>query len=679
MAPSLFSIRYRPLSRTKNDIRLLTILPPNGPLVRCTLDHFSLDTFSQTHHANEFDEQAKVVKWLEAQKTGNSNPEQSIPSIAQAARDPLKPLPRREPVLRTSELGYMALSYTWGKDCQKQSIVVNGVKMKVSKNLTLALHALQEMDILQGSKLWVDVLCINQKDDKEREREVQRMHQIYALAQRVVVWLGPQEHSSDKVIDFLCRIYMNGNRKQRISLAALGKPVLELNRAGLESTQQFFLRQYFRRVWILQELAAGASNALVICGTCQVPWAVISYGAEVLRKPLYWLVANFPANRMERNTFNCALRRICRLNALIRQGDSNPFKKVSEIFDLGVTSQATDQRDKIYGLMGLMQSSISSKIKPNYNKVTRHVHFDFAKAFIEAIGCLDIIYLGSLKRTSCPDPTWIPNWNSNRQRTVLSFETAMSFRASGETFARAAVFRDSKYLSCRGMLFDVIHLNACYRPLMKNTSCAASYVKPPYALPEDRNANMDHLEGYLQKTLTMAYLPPEKGCSGALDRQVPVFTIPWYEDTSKPETWDKHKWGDCLEMHKIPFCIFQQFRLRHAEFHLNGHKFKDFFPPSVTDCEDSKKMGQILENMATTLSHRRLVGTKGGFLGLATENVRDRDLIFILIGCRFPVVLRPQGEYYRVVGEIYVYGIMNGEAMEVLEQGKCTLQEIVLY
>jgi hypothetical protein len=33
-------------------------------------------------------------------------------------------------------------------------------------------------------------------------------------------------------------------------------------------------------------------------------------------------------------------------------------------------------------------------------------------------------------------------------------------------------------------------------------------------------------------------------------------------------------------------------------------------------------------------------------------------------------VIRPHGGYFKVVGEAYVQGLMDGEAMEVLESGK---------
>jgi hypothetical protein len=56
----------------------------------------------------------------------------------------------------------------------------------------------------------------------------------------------------------------------------------------------------------------------------------------------------------------------------------------------------------------------------------------------------------------------------------------------------------------------------------------------------------------------------------------------------------------------------------------------------------------------------------------------DRDLICILLGCPFPMVLRKISNHYELRGQIYVEGIMNGEAMACLEDEECKLQDFEL-
>jgi len=70
--------------------------------------------------------------------------------------------------------------------------------------------------------------------------------------------------------------------------------------------------------------------------------------------------------------------------------------------------------------------------------------------------------------------------------------------------------------------------------------------------------------------------------------------------------------------------------------------------------------------------------THNGYMGWAPDNIfgsrdaqtKSGDLIAILFGCSTPIVIRPHGEYFKVVGEAYVQGLMDGEAMELLESEK---------
>ena len=59
---------------------------------------------------------------------------------------------------------------------------------------------------------------------------------------------------------------------------------------------------------------------------------------------------------------------------------------------------------------------------------------------------------------------------------------------------------------------------------------------------------------------------------------------------------------------------------------------------------------------------------------------QENDIICILYGCSVPVVLRKQeveGEsFWELVGECYVHGMMDGEAMEEQETKKAEEFEI---
>ena len=89
---------------------------------------------------------------------------------------------------------YRALSYTWGPDRPKQSVLINGKTFQVGKNLFDFLTRAFENGISEKTYIWIDQICIDQSNThdaiRERNDQVSRMDKIYASAEQVDVWLG---------------------------------------------------------------------------------------------------------------------------------------------------------------------------------------------------------------------------------------------------------------------------------------------------------------------------------------------------------------------------------------------------------------------------------------------------------------------------------------------------------
>lgn len=89
--------------------------------------------------------------------------------------------------------GYTALSYAWDSFQGSRDIYCHGQALSVTVNCDAALRQLRDKtDVM---KLWVDSICINQKDEavEERNAQVAIMGDIYKSARHVVVWLGPSD------------------------------------------------------------------------------------------------------------------------------------------------------------------------------------------------------------------------------------------------------------------------------------------------------------------------------------------------------------------------------------------------------------------------------------------------------------------------------------------------------
>lgn len=84
---------------------------------------------------------------------------------------------------------YQVLSYVWGSRQVTRQIRLNDRMYPVTVNLESALRHLRAQS-KNELILWVDALCINQKDMEERTQQVQQMDRIYEKCQQGIVYLG---------------------------------------------------------------------------------------------------------------------------------------------------------------------------------------------------------------------------------------------------------------------------------------------------------------------------------------------------------------------------------------------------------------------------------------------------------------------------------------------------------
>ena len=106
---------------------------------------------------------------------------------------------------------YEALSYVWGSSSDTRSIICNGREIAVTRNLRNALRRLRRRDSTR--LIWVDAICINQRNDEERGHQVRHMGSIYQCATRVLIWLGKDEsEKAEQAFLLVCSI-ANRNKK----------------------------------------------------------------------------------------------------------------------------------------------------------------------------------------------------------------------------------------------------------------------------------------------------------------------------------------------------------------------------------------------------------------------------------------------------------------------------------
>jgi len=91
--------------------------------------------------------------------------------------------PRQDP--KTS---YEIISYVWGDATERESILLDQVFVDVPRNTC---HALRAISLGGGERIvWIDAVCINQKDTDERTAQVRQMSSIYRNGQHNLLYMG---------------------------------------------------------------------------------------------------------------------------------------------------------------------------------------------------------------------------------------------------------------------------------------------------------------------------------------------------------------------------------------------------------------------------------------------------------------------------------------------------------
>ena len=102
---------------------------------------------------------------------------------------------------RAPQISFEALSYAWGDPYVTAEILLHGTTTSVTRNLESFLR--HRRNPTEDVILWVDALCINQRDPEEKNFQVNMMSKIYACSSSLTIWLGPGSSDSKLALDWL--------------------------------------------------------------------------------------------------------------------------------------------------------------------------------------------------------------------------------------------------------------------------------------------------------------------------------------------------------------------------------------------------------------------------------------------------------------------------------------------
>ncbi|KAH8587727.1 heterokaryon incompatibility protein-domain-containing protein [Bisporella sp. PMI_857] len=662
---------YSPLDHSRREIRLLRLLPGNGDFnsnIHCELFPASLD----------------------------NNP------------------------------SYNALSYVWGDSLPLNHIMVNQKTVSVRENLVLALRRLRAHHAMKTPLiLWVDALCIDQSNTKERELQVKLMSSIYSGCQEVCIWLGScgcdkipgawgvtdllddeqplacqegsqEEHhpvlKADGDALVLCaRIFVAMAAEKHINEIAPWAVSAEGSyQRTVEGMEQLANSPWFTRAWIVQE-AYFAPKATVYFGTAALPrellWAaqanrkVLTTSCECCRTtpnldPLLGIM-----NKFFGNLVRLIVRDPAPPDAPTTWSKERPFLTLIEFITSKDQQNCTDKRDRIYAYLGIVEGLLGNEQRDaaqdedsivnddnsflvDYSIEPQKLFLRLCKAAVLKDRSLAFLAWNTAKNEFPGLPSWAMDFTQTRSADGVAWQPwSVHWQSSRNLDFNAAIIND-KTLVVRG------------------------------AMEIDKVSTVGHhMRSFKDGIFNTKLWENWRGLVGHPDRPYPAgktYRHAWWRalcfDSAEAERKRSNRDIAAFEListilHKLGFNFDWEITPECRKMCDNGDLPMKFEPELKYMFEFGlADMWGILPHL---LGDRGLIVTEKGYLGFARDGVEAADGVFLLPTCATPVILRKtegrlsDGEIngqsltdqpiYSLVSDAYIYGIMDGEMVENAE------------
>ena len=540
-----------------------------------------------------------------------------------------------------ADISYECLSYRWGQEKSGSIKLGENASLALNQNLLDALHHLRLSDTMRV--LWADQICINQADDLEKTKQVGLMGEIYRKASKVVAWLGLPDEKTPSTFEFLkglSRYVITIGRKEGAGSPNTAEDNDKLLEAMIKEyptslpqwtdVQTFLERDWFSRVWILQEVVL-AKSILIQCGDNTFSWGTLDIlGSLLIKRPKNDVT---PIRDFGEFMLQMVRARVTHHYGATEQKRS--FLSLTALLREMRARKATDPRDKVYGLLGIAAEQSESKLRPDYTRDWPVVYTDMTKSLLTNDKKLSILKLVEVKaRMETQLPSWVPDLRSYDHMNFLYQPQLIVrpediYRSAGNTFIASQSFDDPKLLAVRGVYVGLI----------------TSISEPPGNFVGNVALGARVLDGgewfqFAQGCAKNGLYPPT--------------------GESLIDAFARLRIGDSLG--------------RLGSEHTERPKPGDYPSPgnlSYSATGDGLLRGDRDDIGILILSNttrRRLFITDSGYMGLTHRSNQVGDKVYVLLGGDMPFVIRPKGSHFLFRGEAYVHGIMDGEALTKARQ-----------
>ncbi|KAL9044322.1 MAG: hypothetical protein Q9214_002530 [Letrouitia sp. 1 TL-2023] len=534
------------------------------------------------------------------------------------------------------EGGYDALSYSWGGHLMlRRAITVNDRSYFVADTVFNALKELRLPD--RTRYLWIDAVCINQNDPREKSEQVALMGEIYLCARRTIIWFGKPTGQLKAAFAFI----------ERISSVSTHRVAEECGntRDWQPCMDELMRKRWWSRVWVVQEVGL-AQDVVLRCGGIEITWETL---------------------------MNC-FRRLSTFQGYVLDGKILSFidtvsklQHSDDVLDRSLYALALrfrdrvagDPRDKLLAYYGLAKNVEPSDLPVNpYNKTTPEVFAHFAASTIIRTGSLAIVALAENNATH--KNTWVLDWEKltspgwrtndpialdntpeNPQPLLFWSEDPLSIsERTGRDFSPAG---DSRAIIRQaGSTWDSVLLTGWEEDTVRFVGNAF----------EDVRHTADVI---LNWTTLIDEVAPSKRADF-----VKVLVAEAWQGTLSSD------WPQCFHQYLLGVCS----QSKGASPALGKQEGRS----TNVDSQIADGPNFAFNIMGLCCFRRRFFITEKGRFGLGPVKTINRDKIYVMLGSRVPFVLAPPfiSNKHHFVGQAYVEDIMHyeGDLENDLKEGR---------
>ena len=549
---------------------------------------------------------------------------------------------------------YEALSYVWGdEDDEKRGISVHGPLFLITPSLELALRHLRHAT--HERVLWIDHICINQANNEEKTEQIKLMGDIYRNAADVLVWLGDRTLVStasgifDEITPDECKRLF-----ELISILSIDKHLdhlqcYEMSKDNrLQPIQEFLsafdtLRKLMRlpwwtRTWTVQEILL-ARNASVFIGAQWISWKDLEAAAFNIGKHRD-KCCSWAYNTLTEEIGTALDQFYLPIKDLgirrKRQSDTGYIPDL--ILDLQQFRHrhSRDPLDKVYGILGL---HAHRRHIAAYNRTLVDVYVDVMMETIAKENDLRALVNENTRDQHNADlPSWVIDWRTSTDNTrfLNRFFRYFEYCASKDSTASAKLVQSST-LQLRGFQVDNISSIEYLEAFTKGT---------------DVYVALDKLLEHLRRSFSSEDIYMS-GCT--------------YVEALRRTTLGNRIWESSEDLIGYRRIVENDFRL-YTDFYSERRAWNHEDP-----------FDRIAQTLVYSLYERAFFLTTQGYIGIGPPTTKVGDNICIFLGGKVPFVTRsvpgsrhiehwdgltPSTLHYELVGDCYVHGIQEGEAMD---------------